>query len=77
MINGKVELSVQDNGCGIAPEELPLIFDRFHRADKSRHTDEGESGLGLAIVKALVESQGGKVWAESEPGKGSAFKMCF
>jgi len=77
LVNGNVELSVQDNGCGIAPEELPLIFDRFHRADKSRHTDEGESGLGLAIVKALVESQGGKVWAESEPGKGSAFKMCF
>lgn len=77
MVNGKVELSVEDNGCGIAPEELPLIFDRFHRADKSRHTDEGESGLGLAIVKALVESQGGKVWAESEVGAGSAFKMSF
>jgi len=77
LINGKVELNVQDNGSGIAPEELPLIFDRFHRADKSRHTDEGESGLGLAIVKALVESQGGKVWAESDSGKGAAFKMRF
>jgi two-component system, OmpR family, sensor histidine kinase BaeS len=76
-INGNVELSVQDNGSGITPEELPLIFDRFHRADKSRHADEGESGLGLAIVKALVESQGGKVWAESDPGEGAAFKMRF
>jgi signal transduction histidine kinase len=77
LANGKVELSVEDNGCGIAPEELPLIFDRFHRVEKSRHSDEGESGLGLAIVKALVESQGGKVWAESEVGVGSTFIMRF
>lgn len=78
-VNEQVELSVADNGCGIAPEELPLIFDRFHRADKSRHndTDEGKSGLGLAIVKALVESQGGKVWAESEVDKGTIIKMRF
>ncbi len=77
IVNDKVELSVQDTGSGINQDELPLIFDRFHRADKSRHTDEGESGLGLAIVKALVESQGGKVWAESEIGKGSTFKIRF
>ncbi len=77
LVDGHVELSVEDTGSGIEPQELPLIFNRFHRADKSRHTDEGESGLGLAIVKALVESQGGKVWAESEPGKGSIFKMRF
>lgn len=75
--DGHVELCVKDTGSGISPEELPYIFDRFHRADKSRHSDEGESGLGLAIVKALVESQGGKVWAESEPGKGSTFVMSF
>lgn len=77
VVDGKVELSVEDTGSGIDPQELPLIFDRFHRADKSRHTDEGESGLGLAIVKALIESQGGLVWAESEIGKGSTFKMRF
>lgn len=77
LADGIVELSVEDTGTGIDSQELPLIFDRFHRADKSRHSDEGESGLGLAIVKALVESQGGKVWAESEPGKGSIFKMRF
>jgi signal transduction histidine kinase len=75
--DGHVELCVKDTGSGISPGELPFIFDRFHRSDKSRHTDEGESGLGLAIVKALVESQGGKVWAESEPGKGSTFLMSF
>lgn len=77
LVDGRVELSVEDTGSGIEPQELPLIFNRFHRADKSRHSDEGESGLGLAIVKALVESQGGKVWAESEQGKGSIFKMRF
>jgi len=77
VVDGKVELSVTDTGSGIDPQELPMIFDRFHRADKSRHTDEGESGLGLAIVKALIESQGGKVWAESEFGKGSTFKIRF
>jgi two-component system, OmpR family, sensor histidine kinase BaeS len=76
-VDEQVELSVADTGSGIDPDELPLIFDRFHRVEKSRHSDEGESGLGLAIVKALVESQGGTVWAESEPGKGSTFKMRF
>jgi signal transduction histidine kinase len=76
-VDGKVEMSVRDTGSGIDPDELPFIFDRFHRADKSRHSDEGESGLGLAIVKALVESQGGTIWAESEPGKGSTFKIRF
>jgi two-component system, OmpR family, sensor histidine kinase BaeS len=64
-------LSVQDNGTGIALEDLPYIFDRFHRADRSRHTEEGESGLGLAIVKALVEAHGGVVSAESTLGQGT------
>jgi signal transduction histidine kinase len=68
----KVELSVRDTGAGIAPEEIPLIFDRFHRADKSRHSEGGESGLGLAIVKALVEAHGGSVRAESTLGVGTA-----
>ncbi len=76
-VDGQVELRVSDTGSGIKPDELPLIFDRFHRADKSRHADDGETGLGLAIVKALVESQGGYIWAESETGKGSTFKMRF
>ncbi len=72
---GKVQLLVADTGTGIEPGEVPLIFDRFHRADKSRHSDSGESGLGLAIVKALVEAQGGRVWAESAPGQGSVFTV--
>jgi two-component system, OmpR family, sensor histidine kinase BaeS len=70
--DGHVDLVVTDTGEGIAEDELPLIFDRFHRADQSRHADNGESGLGLAIVKALVEAHGGSVRAESAPGAGTA-----
>lgn len=72
-----VELSVADTGSGIPPEELPIIFDRFQRGDKSRHTEGNESGLGLAIVKALVEAQHGHVTAESEVGKGTTIRMLF
>jgi signal transduction histidine kinase len=66
-----MEISVQDTGAGIDPQELPDIFERFHRADESRHTEAGESGLGLAIVKALVESHGGTISAESTLGQGT------
>lgn len=67
----KVRISVQDTGSGIPGEELPFIFNRFYRADKSRHSETGESGLGLAIVKALVEAQAGRVWAESQENEGT------
>jgi signal transduction histidine kinase len=76
-LKGEVEISIQDNGTGIRPEDLPHIFDRFYRADKSRHTDTGEAGLGLAIVKALVESNGGRVWAESQIGQGTTVYIAF
>lgn len=72
----QVEICVSDTGTGIPPEEVPYIFDRFHRADKSRHTESGESGLGLAIVKALVEMHRGKVSAESGPG-GTKVRLLF
>ncbi|MDR2620246.1 MAG: HAMP domain-containing histidine kinase [Propionibacteriaceae bacterium] len=62
-------LTITDNGPGIAPETLPTIFERFTRADVARtHTAEASTGLGLSIVSAVVESHGGKVWAESTPG---------
>ncbi len=72
---GWLEIGVQDTGEGISAEELPYIFNRFHRADKSRHTETGESGLGLAIVKALVESHGGTVSADSTPGEGTMIHL--
>ena len=72
-----LEIFVQDTGAGISSDELPNIFNRFHRADKSRHTETGETGLGLAIVKALVEAQGGSTSAESAPGEGTAIRLRF
>jgi signal transduction histidine kinase len=76
-MDNAVVLTVKDNGVGIVEEELPFIFDRFHRVDKSRHADSGETGLGLAIVRALVEAQQGKVQAYSHPGEGLALEMRF
>ncbi len=73
----QVRLQVADTGTGIPPEELPRIFERFHRVDPSRHSESGGSGLGLAIVRALVEAQGGKVSAESELGKGTTITAEF
>jgi signal transduction histidine kinase len=70
-----VSFRVSDTGSGIGPDDLPLIFDRFQRGDKSRHADGYESGLGLAIVKALVEAHGGKVSAESKAGAGTTIRL--
>jgi two-component system, OmpR family, phosphate regulon sensor histidine kinase PhoR len=68
-----VEVSVLDNGPGILPEAKERIFERFFRADKSRSREQGGTGLGLAIVKHVIQSHGGKVWVESEVGKGTGF----
>lgn len=73
----EVEIRVEDTGAGIPEEELPFIFNRFHRGDRSRHTETGETGLGLAIVKALVEAHGGGVSAESKPGEGTVIRLVF
>jgi signal transduction histidine kinase len=72
--NGSViQVSVRDQGPGIAPEHLPRIFDRFYRADASRSRTTGGAGLGLAIVRQLARAQGGDARVESEPGKGASF----
>ncbi len=74
--SGVVVLSVKDTGEGLEPEQLPAVFDRFYRADKSRSRETGGTGLGLAIVKAIVEAHGGHVEAQSPgKGKGSLFKV--
>jgi signal transduction histidine kinase len=72
-VDSDIEIIVADTGPGIAPEHLPFIFERFYRADGSRARSTGGAGLGLAIVKQLVEAQGGRVRAESNPGGGSSF----
>jgi signal transduction histidine kinase len=64
-------LSVSDTGTGIAPQDLPHIFDRFYRADPSRTRAAGGAGLGLAIAKRIIEAHGGTIWAESTPGSGT------
>ena len=64
-------VTVADTGSGISPEHLPHIFERFFRADESRSRDSGGSGLGLPIARAIVEAHGGRIWADSEPGKGT------
>ena len=72
--HGEVLMRVKDTGSGISPEDLPHIFDRFYRGDKSR-PHNGESGLGLAIAKSIVEAHGGEIHAASKPGEGAEFTI--
>lgn len=71
-IENEIEISITDNGEGVTPEEAAHLFDRFYRTDESRTRDSeaGGSGLGLAITRSIIEMHKGKVWAESEKGKG-------
>lgn len=66
-------LEVEDNGCGIAPEDIHHIFKQFYRSRKS--SDRQGAGLGLALARAIVEGQGGSLSVESSPGEGSVFRM--
>lgn len=69
--NGEVICSVRDTGCGIPPDELDRVFDRFYQVEKVVTRKSGGTGLGLAIVKNIVEAHGGRIWIESELGKGT------
>lgn len=68
-------VTVDDAGEGIAPEDIPLVFERFYRTDPSRTRATGGAGLGLTIAKQLVEAHGGTIYAESKPGEGSRFSF--
>lgn len=74
-VEGEAVIEVADTGTGIAPEDLPRVFDRFWRAEKSRGRRGGGSGLGLAIVRKLMEAHGGSATATSEVGSGSRFVL--
>jgi two-component system, OmpR family, phosphate regulon sensor histidine kinase PhoR len=73
--NGTFRLEITDTGEGIAPEELPRIFERFYRVDKARTRVTGGTGLGLSIVKHAIESQGGTIQVTSRLGAGSTFTI--
>jgi signal transduction histidine kinase len=73
--DGKVTLHVQDSGSGIKPDDLPFIFERFYRGDRSRNSNNGESGLGLPIAKSLVEMHQGVITVASSLGQGTTFTI--
>jgi signal transduction histidine kinase len=68
-----ITVAIKDNGPGISAEDLPHVFERFYRGEKSRSREFGGTGLGLAICKQIVEEHDGRIWAISQMGKGSTF----
>ena len=66
-----VRVEVMDTGEGIAPADLPRVFERFYRGEKSRSREHGGAGLGLAICKGIVEAHGGRIWAEAVNPQGT------
>jgi two-component system phosphate regulon sensor histidine kinase PhoR len=75
LVNNKIIVRITDNGEGIRKQNIPRLFERFFRVDKSGARSEGGSGLGLAIVKHIIEAHGEKIYVESEFGKGSEFSF--
>ena len=73
--SGQARLVLTDTGCGISPQDLPHIFDRFYRADTARSGPERGSGLGLSIARWIAESHRGSIKAQSVPGKGTTFTV--
>ena len=71
----RVLVEVKDDGIGIAEENIPRVFERFFRVDKSRSREQGGTGLGLAIVKHILEAHGERITLRSKLGEGSAFSF--
>ncbi|MFH1007300.1 MAG: HAMP domain-containing sensor histidine kinase [Candidatus Latescibacterota bacterium] len=71
--NGALKIVVSDTGIGIREEDLPMVFDEFYRSERAKVHDRTGTGLGLSLAKQIVESHGGRIWVESEVGKGSKF----
>jgi two-component system phosphate regulon sensor histidine kinase PhoR len=71
----EVVIRVRDKGCGIEPEHLPRIFERFYRVDKARSRKLGGTGLGLSIVNHIIQAHEGTVDVQSTPGAGSTFSI--
>lgn len=76
-LGDEVQISLEDNGKGIASGDLANIFDRFYRTDSSRHSEAGGSGIGLSIVKKIVEDHGGRVWVSSKEGEGTTMSFAL
>lgn len=72
-----VRVAVEDSGCGIAPEDLPRIFDRFYRGERSRHDASGHAGLGLAIARRIIELHGSEISVASRAGAGATFAFAL
>jgi len=70
---GKLKVCIKDDGPGIPEEARERIFERFYRVDRARSREQGGTGLGLSIVKHIIQSHGGEVWVESDPGEGASF----
>ena len=68
-------IQVTDSGGGISAEDLPRVFTRLYRADSVLIQGIGDTGVGLSITKTLTEAQHGRIWVESDPGKGSTFSV--
>jgi signal transduction histidine kinase len=69
----EVLIQISDTGKGIKKQDLPYVFERFYRGEKSRSRKEGGMGLGLAIAKSFIHAHKGKIWVESEEGRGTTF----